>query len=165
MTSQQKLASNRANAQKSTGPRSKRGKARSACNALKHGLAAPVTLDTDTASQIASLARSLVGDQLRNPPVWIYAQQIAEAELDLVRIRQARAGGRHGTSRRRSGLTLQGGACPTREQSKYAKRSAACLPKSIATSAERCPAAARRSAPSMRCGLSWMGKKGAITQG
>jgi hypothetical protein len=90
MTSQQKLASNRANAQKSTGPRSKGGKARSACNALKHGLAAPITLDNDTAMQIASLARSLVGEQAHNSPIWIYAQQIAEAELDLVRIRQAR---------------------------------------------------------------------------
>jgi hypothetical protein len=91
MTSPQQLASNRANAQKSTGPSSKGGKARSASNALKHGLAALVPFDTDTATQIASLARSLVGDQVRNAPVWMYAQQIAEAELDLVRIRQARA--------------------------------------------------------------------------
>jgi hypothetical protein len=90
MTSPRQIKSNQANARMSTGPRSMGGKARSACNALKHGLAAPVNLNTDTASQIASLALSLVGDQLRNSPVWIYAQQIAEAELDLVRIRQAR---------------------------------------------------------------------------
>jgi hypothetical protein len=92
MTSPRQIKSNQANARQSTGPSSKEGKDRSARNALKHGLAAPVTLDKDTATQIASLARSLVGDQLRNAPMWIYAQRIAEAELDLVRIRQARAG-------------------------------------------------------------------------
>jgi hypothetical protein len=90
MTSPQQMASNRANAQKSTGPRSKEGEARSARNALKHGLAAPVALDNATAWQITSLARHLVGDQAYDSPSWIYAQQIAEAELDVVRIRQAR---------------------------------------------------------------------------
>jgi hypothetical protein len=91
MTSPQQLASNRANARKSTGPRSREGKVRSARNALKHGLAAPVTLDSNTAMQIANLAHSLVGDQVRDSLLWNYAQQVAEAELDLVRIRQARA--------------------------------------------------------------------------
>ncbi|QRM28262.1 hypothetical protein [Microvirga sp. VF16] len=90
MTSPQQRASNRANAQKSSGPRSKEGKARSARNALKHGLAAPVALDNAIAWHIASLARSFVGDQDPNSLIWIYARQIAEAELDLVRIRQAR---------------------------------------------------------------------------
>lgn len=90
MTSPQQSAANRANAQKSTGPRSQAGKARSARNALKHGLAAPVALDSAIAGHIMSLARSVVGDQADDSPMWIYAQQIAEAELDLARIRQAR---------------------------------------------------------------------------
>jgi hypothetical protein len=91
MTSTPQIRSNRANAQQSTGPRSKEGKARSARNALKHGLSAPVAVDDNTACHLASLARSLVGDQARDSPLWIHAQQIAEVELDLVRIRQARA--------------------------------------------------------------------------
>jgi hypothetical protein len=91
MTSPRQIKSNQANARQSTGPRSREGKARSSCNALRHGLAAPVTLDDDTARQIASLARSLVGDQAHDSPIRIYAQRLAEAELDLVRIRQARA--------------------------------------------------------------------------
>ena len=84
MTSMLQLKSNRANAQQSTGPRSKEGKARSARNALRHGLSAPVSVDTDTAWQIVSLARSLVGVQPRDSLIWIHAQQIAEAELDLM---------------------------------------------------------------------------------
>ena len=62
MTSTLQLKSNRANAQQSTGPRSEAGKARSARNAVKHGLSAPVATDDGTARQITNLARSLVGD-------------------------------------------------------------------------------------------------------
>ena len=42
--SEARLAANRANARKSTGPRTGEGKARSAMNALKHGFTAQVTL-------------------------------------------------------------------------------------------------------------------------
>ena len=57
---------------------------------MKHGLSAPIATDSDTARQIASLAHSLVGDQPRDSLIWLHAQQIAEAEFDLMRIRQAR---------------------------------------------------------------------------
>ena len=90
MTSAPQITSNRANAQQSTGPRSEAGKARSARNAVKHGLSASVATDDGIARQITNLARSLVGDHPCDSLIWIHAQQVAEAELELVRIRQAR---------------------------------------------------------------------------
>ncbi len=66
MTSTNRLAANRRNAQRSTGPRSERGKARSSRNALRHGLCArrvvllpcedPKDLKEFRASLMASLA-------------------------------------------------------------------------------------------------------------
>jgi len=47
MLSEKQLAANRANAEKSTGPRTEVGKQRSARNALRHGLTAHVTVMTD----------------------------------------------------------------------------------------------------------------------
>jgi hypothetical protein len=46
MPSEKQLAANRANAQKSTGPKTEEGKQRSRMNALRHGLTAQVTLMT-----------------------------------------------------------------------------------------------------------------------
>ena len=52
MTSKKQKTANRANAQKSTGPRSPNGKSRSALNALQHGLTAvtPVLPDEDASA-------------------------------------------------------------------------------------------------------------------
>jgi len=44
-----KIRANRKNAKKSTGPRSGEGKARSALNALTHGITARVVLDGENA--------------------------------------------------------------------------------------------------------------------
>lgn len=61
MTSERKIAANRANAQRSTGPRSTAGKLKSAQNALRHGLAAR-TIDPTLNQAAAELAAQLIMD-------------------------------------------------------------------------------------------------------
>jgi hypothetical protein len=60
MISPAKLAANRANAMKSTGPRTLAGKARAAQNARRHGLRATVLIDAGFAQEVKDLARLIV---------------------------------------------------------------------------------------------------------
>ena len=92
-TSDRKLAANRLNAQRSTGPKSAAGKRAAGLNAIRHGLTSRKTLDAldPTLDQIqsvilpeiedAALARSIaqkIVDYERNEA---YQRQVAEAEL------------------------------------------------------------------------------------
>ena len=90
MTSDRKIAANRNNAKKSTGPRSKAGREAPRRNALRHGLAIDIGADPAFHEDIEKLARALSlssGTQ----KVSEYAREAAEAELDLMRIRKIRA--------------------------------------------------------------------------
>ncbi len=60
MTSPNQRAANKANALKSTGPRSDQGKGRSRVNATKHALSLPVdeTVFSSESKSVASLIRS-----------------------------------------------------------------------------------------------------------
>src|SRR3984893_13113796 len=49
MASEKQIAANRANAQKSTGPRTAAGRLKSSRNALRHGLSVPLSLSMTTA--------------------------------------------------------------------------------------------------------------------
>jgi hypothetical protein len=71
-----------------TGPRSARGKAQSARNALRHGLAVPVLADPALSQEVYELARRIAAgdDRLLEP-----ALHVAEAQVDLMRIQQARS--------------------------------------------------------------------------
>ena len=90
MSSDRRLAANRENARKSSGPKSGTGKRTSAQNSLRHGLAIPVrniaALRGDTEKLALSIARAS-GQQTISE----FSRQAAEAELDLLRIRKCRA--------------------------------------------------------------------------
>ena len=90
MPSSRKLAANRANAQHSTGPKSKEGKARSRVNAFKHGLAVPASLIPELAPDVTHLAQIIAGENEMDPVVWEAARQVAGAAIDVLRARRAR---------------------------------------------------------------------------
>jgi hypothetical protein len=84
------MAANRRNAQRSTGPRSEAGKIRSSRNDLKHGLAIALAADPYFANEVSPLAEAIAGDAREDGAVLALAKIVAEAELDLIRVRQAR---------------------------------------------------------------------------
>ena len=89
MTSAQKIRTNRANARASTGPRTAEGRNRSARNARRHGLSLAVLADPVLSQDVAELAREIAGS---TPSRELYelARRVAEAQIDLRRIRHAR---------------------------------------------------------------------------
>ena len=89
MTSELKIKANRANSRASTGPRTRVGRARAARNALRHGLSLPVCSDPVFSGQVEELAREIAGGD-PNPEIRQSARLIAEAQIDLLRVRQAR---------------------------------------------------------------------------
>ena len=88
MTSARKIRANRANAKASTGPRTTRGKSKAAQNARRHGLSLSINADPAYAAQVRnSRTRSR---ERASPDIFEPAHCFAEAEIDLIRIRQAR---------------------------------------------------------------------------
>jgi hypothetical protein len=89
VTSAQKIRANRTNARASTGPRTAEGRARSARNARRHGLSLPVLADPLLSQDVAELTREVAG---LNPSAELYelARRVAEAQIDLCRVRHAR---------------------------------------------------------------------------
>jgi hypothetical protein len=88
MSSDRKAISNRKNAQNSTGPRSELGRRRSSRNALRHGLAIAIGSDPSFSKDIEALATTLErGCGIAGE----FARQLAEAELELQRIRKLKA--------------------------------------------------------------------------
>ena len=89
MTSTRKINANCANAQAITGPRTGQGKARAALNARRHGPSLSMTSNLVFAEQVETLAREFVG-RSSDPEIGELAHDLAEAQIDLIRIRWAR---------------------------------------------------------------------------
>src|SRR5262245_50261122 len=89
MTSERRIKANRANAKASTGPKTLQGKARSAQNARRHGLSLSVLADPNYSAEAKKLAREIAGEGA-SPEILELAHRIAEAQINLLRVRQAR---------------------------------------------------------------------------
>ena len=89
MTSERKIAANRKNARKSTGPQTGEGKARASRNAMRHGLDAAKLVQPGVCNQADRIAKMICGDR---PGALLYDQAviIAESQILLTRVRTAR---------------------------------------------------------------------------
>jgi pantothenate synthetase len=86
MASERQVAANRANALKSTGPRTAAGRAKSSRNAYHHGLSVPMAPDLE---RVESLARTLVRETAGEDQLEA-ARALAATQLELKRIRAAK---------------------------------------------------------------------------
>jgi hypothetical protein len=89
LTSDRKIKANRANARASTGPQTAPGRVRAARNALRHGLSLPVCSDPALSEEVEALAREIAGTDA-NDKIQELARRVAEAQIDLRRVRYAR---------------------------------------------------------------------------
>ncbi|GAC1558059.1 MAG: hypothetical protein NVS2B5_20450 [Beijerinckiaceae bacterium] len=83
-----RVRANRENARRSTGPKTSAGKKRSSQNALKHGLARPLSASPQLAIRVAELAEALAGPQASDGRREV-AYDLAEARVDVERGRIA----------------------------------------------------------------------------
>jgi len=91
MSTDRKIASNRRNSAKSTGPKSEAGKARSALNAVSHGLSAKSAFDAVTQNKMDDLTISFTQGNNENLAIMDAAREAAEGQIMLERIRGLRA--------------------------------------------------------------------------
>jgi hypothetical protein len=87
LASERQIAANRRNASGSGGPRSWAGKQRARRNAYRHGLSVGIGTSPAFAKQLDSLARKIAIETATDLE---RARAVAEAELDLARVRRAK---------------------------------------------------------------------------
>jgi len=89
MATEKQIAANRANAKRSTGPKTAAGKLKSSGNAYRHGLSGPVPSAPETLTMFHSIARELTGEQVTEDRLNLVAD-FALAHLELLRINAIR---------------------------------------------------------------------------
>jgi hypothetical protein len=90
VATEKQIAANRANAQKSTGPKTAAGKLKSSRNAFRYGLSCPLRLDPVDSAKADAIAEALAGKE-PDPGKALFAAEFARAQLDLQRVRATRA--------------------------------------------------------------------------
>jgi hypothetical protein len=91
MASEKQIAANRANALRSTGPRTAVGKMKSSRNPYRHGLSGPLPVDSMTSAKVDAIAQALVGGDAGEDQS-ASAAEFARAHLEVLRIRATRTG-------------------------------------------------------------------------
>jgi len=89
MRASARVRDNRANAKKSTGPRTQQGRTRASRNAIKHGLSLPPSLWERPADEVENFVQLIAGEGA-SVQLQAAANAIAEAEFDLMRIRRVK---------------------------------------------------------------------------
>jgi hypothetical protein len=89
MASEKKIAANRLNARRSTGPRTSRGKSRASRNAWRHGWAVAKRRHSTVSADVERMAKAICGEYA-TPALYEQAVIIAECEIVLLNLRAAR---------------------------------------------------------------------------
>jgi hypothetical protein len=87
MATEKQIAANRANAKRSTGPKTAAGKRRSSGNAYRHGLSGPLPDDSLTMAATEAIARAVMCDAKSEQQE---ATAFAQSQLKLQLIRKVR---------------------------------------------------------------------------
>jgi hypothetical protein len=89
MATEKQIAANRANAKKSTGPKTAAGRLKSSRNAYRHGLSCPLQFDPVMSAKADAIARALIDEGAGEQKLTSVAE-FARAQLELLRIRSTR---------------------------------------------------------------------------
>jgi hypothetical protein len=89
MATEKQIAANRANAKRSTGPKTMAGRLKPSRNAYRHGFSSPLPFDPVTLAKVDALAQALAGNEADQESL-MSAAEFAEAQLELLRIRATR---------------------------------------------------------------------------
>lgn len=87
MTSAARIAANRRNALRSTGPRTAAGKMRASQNARKHGLSVDGRYGAEVSKEIEEYATAMAG-QNASPRMLAAAREVARTQLEIERVQK-----------------------------------------------------------------------------